>query len=348
MSFIWRYCCFLALWLAATDSIAQQDDASLYDPDNADNWYQVEVVVFLNSFKTIDPAADGNGNGNKEALWHKKTRLLPTMTRTLMPIKGIERRPQTLGELNALMYSSEYAPDVRIIPVDSTVELEDVIVLLENIKPLHDDADSLAAIADPDSLGQYWPYIKPLDISGSLLDQAVFDNLNFQAEEKEPVFESEDEPIIRVSADKAFRRLPDAKLKLLKAAQRIKKSANYRLLTHQSWYQPVPPRGNGLPILLGIAGKDSSGSKANTFLTGTIAVERGRFLHAHADLQYILPVENEKLNDANTRPSSTIYMKLDTRVRMRSNEVHYLDHPHLNAFIVLTPYQPEEAEDPEQ
>lgn len=344
MSLIWRYLCFLALWLAASGNVVGQNNAASYDPDNAESWYQIEVIVFLNDFKTIDPQADGSAHdahANKEALWHKKTRLLPTMVHALIPVKGIERRPQTLGELNSLMYSSEYAPDIHIIPIGSTVELEDTLFFLQTIKPLYGSADSLAAIAEPDSLGQYWPYIKPLEISSSMLDKAVSDSLGLQAEEDTPEFESEEAPVIRISADKAFRRLPDSELKLLKAAQRIKRSANYRLLTHQSWYQPVPPRGDGFPILLGIAGKDSYGSTVDTYLTGTVTAERGRFLHAHVNLQYILPIEDEASGYSNTLEPPTAYMKLDARVKMNGNELHYMDHPHLNALILFSPYQPE-------
>ena len=85
---------------------------------------------------------------------------------------------------------------------------------------------------------------------------------------------------------------------------------------HITWRQAPPDRNSSRWYTIG------SGR-----LNGLVRVTRGRFLHLETDLV---------LNDAN---SSTPY-RIQLRRRMRSGELHYVDHPKLGILIQAERYQP--------
>ena len=85
---------------------------------------------------------------------------------------------------------------------------------------------------------------------------------------------------------------------------------------HIAWRQAPPDRNSRRWYAIG------SGR-----LNGLVRVTRGRFLHLETDLV---------LNDAN---SSTPY-RIQLRRRMRSGELHYVDHPKLGILIQAERYQP--------
>jgi hypothetical protein len=80
-------------------------------------------------------------------------------------------------------------------------------------------------------------------------------------------------------------------------------------------------------------------------LDGTIKVVLKRYLHVYADLAYRqlldYPQYDEELNlVGQTSRVATITMKQHRR--MRSRELHYLDHPLIGILVLITPYEPDE------
>lgn len=160
----------------------------------------------------------------------------------------------------------------------------------------------------------------------------------------------------------AFQLLPDGNRKLLDTARRIKNSADLRLLTHLAWRQPVLQDGKSLPILI------QAGERFNNEfeLEGTFIVSRGRFLHADTnlffskfermqspkaldwtvfsedDLNFGQREWNPSFNDVDK--SSTQFVRaltanLKQSRRMRSRELHYIDHPLFGLLVQITPYK---------
>lgn len=82
-------------------------------------------------------------------------------------------------------------------------------------------------------------------------------------------------------------------------------------------------------------------------LEGTVRLYRERYLHLNADLRHFRPTSGVMpgLDAAGEEPLEvprpTRFRLLESR-RMRSKELHYLDHPLFGLLVQVTPYEPEE------
>lgn len=96
--------------------------------------------------------------------------------------------------------------------------------------------------------------------------------------------------------------------------QALRASPGYRPLRHMAWLQRGTSRARAPVVLLG-EGPDSE-------IYGTVRLSRGRFLHVDLDLV---------LQDADGP------VRFKTSRKMRSDEIHYLDHPLFGVMVVATP-----------
>jgi len=99
----------------------------------------------------------------------------------------------------------------------------------------------------------------------------------------------------------------------------LKQTGRYKPLLHVAWIQPVTRKGKKL--FFELPGRGSP-------LVGTIRMSRGRFLHADLDVLY--------RTWAGGGESQRSY-RLKEKRRMRSDELHYVDHPALGVLIRATP-----------
>lgn len=161
--------------------------------------------------------------------------------------------------------------------------------------------------------------------------------------------------------DGAFNSLSNSKRTLKSAAQRIKASADLRLLSHLAWRQPVLDRKQAQAILI----KTGKQFDSEFELEGTITISRGRYLHARTDLYFseFEPMksrqeldwtvfEDDQLDfgqrewnaDLNQQASTATQFvrsataNLKQSRRMRSEELHYIDHPLFGMLVQITPY----------
>ncbi len=118
-----------------------------------------------------------------------------------------------------------------------------------------------------------------------------------------------------------------------------------RILHHGRWLQAVPGRDTPQPILI------QGGERfANSWeIDGTVAATLGRYLHFQATLFYhapglgLEPIEFVLRADGSTASLPTRqldpfgYMLLSESRRMRSEEIHYLDHPKLGIVVRIDP-----------
>lgn len=172
--------------------------------------------------------------------------------------------------------------------------------------------------------------------------------------------------------DDAFKLLPDSERTLKSAAQRIKASADLRLLSHLAWRQPVLGREEAQAILI------QTGKQFNSEfeLEGTISISRGRYLHARTDLFFSefeqmksrqeldwTVFEDDQLDFGQREWNAGINQQAATATqfvrsatanlkqsrRMRSEELHYIDHPLFGMLVQITPYKlPDPAMDLQQ
>ncbi len=132
----------------------------------------------------------------------------------------------------------------------------------------------------------------------------------------------------------SWRLLPPAEFALGGIYQRLRASSHYRPILHTAWVQPLDnsDRKLGVHVYSGMQNEAASAG-TDTGVTrkidGSVGLRRGRFLHADVDLIYM------KAASA-TAVSTTAVRLVDTR-RLRSKEVHYLDHPLLGVIISVNP-----------
>jgi len=156
-------------------------------------------------------------------------------------------------------------------------------------------------------------------------------------------------------AARSYRWLPADTLTLRGMADRLGRSNGYRLLLHGRWLQPVPARDAPEALLIE-AGPPLAGMPP---LQGSFDVTLGRYLHFNAHLYYTEPLLDRAPRGQAVPPpgleiaapsplgardlSSEGYMQLHQRRRLRSDEVHYLDHPKLGIIVKIEAIEPPEA-----
>ena len=142
---------------------------------------------------------------------------------------------------------------------------------------------------------------------------------------------------------------PAENFQLSRTANRIERRGLGRILFHGRWLQAVPEREAPDPILVR-GGERLSAPLASHELIGTVGITLGRYLHFKADLFFHAPGlgltptaalmtssgEGELLSVADPEDQPG-YMHLSESRRMRSEELHYLDHPKLGVVVRVDP-----------
>lgn len=100
-------------------------------------------------------------------------------------------------------------------------------------------------------------------------------------------------------------------------AQRLEQ-ADYRVIEHFRWHQIVPEIGAEEPILFN--------SNDRLHLTGELSLTKGRFIHLRIHLWW--PAQGS--DDLTKRYP---VFELNEHRRVKREEVHYFDHPHLGALV---------------
>ncbi len=115
-------------------------------------------------------------------------------------------------------------------------------------------------------------------------------------------------------------------------------------LLHLAWRQPVLGKTKAIPIYLRTSETVQSGLPR---LEGVITVSVQRYLHVDLDL-----LLNQSASRLSTESESGLLLNDDAKSfryigtrKMRSSELHYMDHPKMGALILISRYeQPEPTE----
>lgn len=177
-----------------------------------------------------------------------------------------------------------------------------------------------------------------------------------------------------------FTLLDEKNFKLNTEAERVNRSSHYELLYHTGWRQPGLPSDKAIAVRIGRSFTDSPFIDTvevirglsiaeqrvpqaeylpathppqvnGRQLDGTVKLILARYLHIETDLVYLVP--NERGHVPATAPDANAdhvqngpdyyLLQMNESRRMRSNEVHYLDHPMFGVIAKVTPYKPEVA-----
>jgi len=163
----------------------------------------------------------------------------------------------------------------------------------------------------------------------------------------------------------SFKRLFKKELRLSEQVKKIEESDSRRVLLHTGWRQPGMPKDTALTVKIkktipahnNIAENEPSSLQySNTAqispwaaqeageLEGKIQVILARYLHVNADL--IFQTQKLKTNDiyqfenaVKEEIKPVVFRLNQTRRRMRSRELHYIDNPVLGLLVLITPYE---------
>ena len=165
---------------------------------------------------------------------------------------------------------------------------------------------------------------------------------------------------------------------LTRESEKLSESKSQRVILHTAWRQPGLDKNLALPVhfkreipvmpkteLISEANSTSSEYEEDSaearpsILEGLLRVTLARYLHLEAELTYQeklpevvnsnnpfseLDFESER---SKIEKQGIIHLKQDRR-RIRSNELHYLDHPVLGMLVRITPYEKPEEVDTEK
>lgn len=123
--------------------------------------------------------------------------------------------------------------------------------------------------------------------------------------------------------------LPESEFELDGVASRLRASGRYLPVAHIAWTQLASPWEKPVQIPVQSVGLNAEG------ITGTVALERGVYLHLVLDLRYAMSDPPAGLD----APPGTVFV-LDESHRVRLKERNYFDHPAFGVIALVTSSQP--------
>ena len=168
--------------------------------------------------------------------------------------------------------------------------------------------------------------------------------------------------------DEPFRLLPTTESNLAFALPLLDQSSRYQVLQHIVWQQPGLDDTIAVPVRIhggidyseqfperenppqGVSENESTAAptapRLLKQLDGTIKIVLRRYLHIYTDLIFRKPVttEYEQSDGQTVQVTSLTNFRVRLHRRMRSRELHYLDHPLLGILVQITPIEKSETE----
>ena len=137
----------------------------------------------------------------------------------------------------------------------------------------------------------------------------------------------------------AFRLVNRSELSLTGVRDSLRRSAHYRPLLHAAWRLPGVPRDAARPAHVGVrlAGSGADGGGERPTVQGTVKVSLARYLRVELDLLYVRAASGE-VAAPETAPTR---FRLVSERRMRSRELHYIDHPIFGVLVWIEPLRTE-------
>ena len=142
-----------------------------------------------------------------------------------------------------------------------------------------------------------------------------------------------------------YTKLPASQHRLTSIKQRLQRSDEYQVLFHEAWPLAVAKEKPAVWIAIN-AGTEQHGHHQ---LEGAVGVSMGRFLHLHTQLhlnKFITkPTTSNKAISFISLPYQQAQVSrrysMQQKRKMRSKELHYLDHPKLLLLVRFDPYTPQ-------
>ena len=334
---------FLALpGLEDTDQLAVQDESSDSEmaaatPDSPGPVLPIEVTldeVPSAAEQASDSEDSTPGNGEPEPADQQEAGLIGDLEGDSesepVPIPG-PLGPADDGTLSALLYESMTA-GADAMPGDDRYRIRTAYVqrLIASLQTLEDQS-KVPVVFDP--IPESPPLPGPDATGLDPLASDAADPGTIDADEPAPV-----NPAPRPT----FRMLRADELELRGALLRLQRDGDYTPLAHGGWVQPAYPPDRAVPVDISLVGTVNP--------VGTVQLHLSRFLHVTVDLLYRVAPVQPPLQAAQSGDGVLSELKLPLRYalriqrRVRSGDIHYLDHPAIGLLVVVRP-QPVETQD---
>jgi hypothetical protein len=287
----------------------EEEDAGIYN-----DWYQVEFIVFKNL----------NNNARQQEQWPSQKQL--TLTKDTQSLNALLNIP-----LPRALQAAKEADELALLQQEMTKPSSPKA---SSVRTDEDAIDATTALIDPDTIADK-------TIGKNTLEKTP-DDEKLQAIKAEPA------PVA------AFIPALAEQLVLKNQAKQLKYNSNYKVIYHGAWQQQL---SDGQPMTSFRLAVEIDGNE----LDGTINIIRKRYLHVAADLwMHEIANNNFEINTAlkqqkhrsvdnksvltaeNVTTNGQVieaieYARLFKRERMKSNELHYIDHPLMGMLIQITP-----------
>jgi hypothetical protein len=326
-------CCLLTL-VQPTSAQAAEDLA-----DHLKNrWFEIEIIIF-ERLNVLDV-------NSTEHLTLTTPRYWP---HNMLVIDPLRAPLEILEPLNPLSEMSAYCLGYPVFPYPDPIHPD----------LLPQEAEDVTAVDEVLADGQsIIPDLTDDELEGSELTQ---DSLVLPEEAGQPPPQNSPQltitPYLQVLADLAAyeQALADSsyqwleQLTLENEVKAINRQSKLRPLLHRRWRQPVPARDEPQPVYLAVESNAASPLTRTGMakLEGHVAVTVGRYLHLAATLWYhadnlgltpvALPISQH--SQPPSQVDARIHMALDESRRMRSGDLHYLDHPKFGVIVRIDPIE---------
>lgn len=175
-----------------------------------------------------------------------------------------------------------------------------------------------------------------------------------------------------------YSKIPAENYRLADQVEKLTASNRYKVIYHSAWIQPGLDKENAefihiqsadnnasLPVLdpIGNIYNGYSNNRNNPLLMqpaenlalsmplldGVVKVELGRYLHIYFDLKYQRNIAPQQgVIDSSKNYKDIKFYPVQTHRRMRSKEIHYIDHPLIGILVLATPFELPAEEDGEE
>lgn len=172
--------------------------------------------------------------------------------------------------------------------------------------------------------GEAWPWEAVPDFPSANRGSQV------QDEARESLPDPSEGQALLPEENAAWQPLPASERRLTAVAEALRRSNQYRPLAHLNWRQAlVEPSAARAIDIAALAG--AADDRAIPRLEGSLRLSVARYLHLETDLRLIEGDAHASLDDR------TAIYRLQQSRRMRSGELHYLDHPRLGILALIIP-----------
>jgi hypothetical protein len=119
----------------------------------------------------------------------------------------------------------------------------------------------------------------------------------------------------------------------------LRQSSAYSVVFHKAWRQPVFDKTSAVAYPV-----HSVADNGRSNIEGSVRLIRERFLHLDADLLMVPAGSRSVAMEPDSLQTTPVFALREKR-RIKSNTVHYFDHPRFGMIATVTPYySPEEAQ----